>query len=357
MQSTPQFKPPRLVAASKDVNRPDQESTFDASEYLDDEDALMEKVKVVAKLLHESKYATVYSGAGISKTAGIPDYATRATNSVVAGVNRLGNPLSASPTRAHRAIARLYREGLIRAVVNQNHDSLYEKCGIPPTAVNEIHGSWFDLANPVVQFSGSLRGDLFNRMLKTEEKQDLVLVCGTSLSGMNADRLASSARRSVLVNLQKTRLDDRATVRVWAKCDEFFALLMKEMGFTATKEEEDGVFVNEEHFPPRVDWSKPVMCPYDAASGRRFEDKPKRETALDLSIGSVIEVVHPLASNRGAKFTVAEEDEDGNLVCISVASSKPGKLAVHKRMGRWYIAALARGELEFLPIANATTKE
>ena len=36
---------------------------------------------------------------------------------------------------------------------------------------------------------GNLRGDLFEWLREWEERADLVLVLGTSLSGMNADRM------------------------------------------------------------------------------------------------------------------------------------------------------------------------
>ena len=64
-----------------------------------------------------------------------------------------------------------------------------------PRQVNSIHGDWYDPSNPVVQFSGSLRDDLFGALLAAERAADLVLVLGTSLSGMNADRVAESAAR------------------------------------------------------------------------------------------------------------------------------------------------------------------
>lgn len=37
--------------------------------------------------------------------------------------------------------------------------------------------------------SGNLRGDLFQRLLEWEDKTDLCLSVGTSMSGMNSDRV------------------------------------------------------------------------------------------------------------------------------------------------------------------------
>ena len=66
----------------------------------------------------------------------------------------------------------------------------------------QVHGSWFDPSNPVVRYSGTLRDDLYLRMQVPDclyisfenehtkasaKKADLVLVIGTSLSGLASD--------------------------------------------------------------------------------------------------------------------------------------------------------------------------
>ena len=63
--------------------------------------------------------------------------------------------------------------------------------------MNSIHGDWFDISNPVVQFSGSLRSDLFDDMLKKERRTDLCLCLGTSLSGMNAGLFLETLRKKI----------------------------------------------------------------------------------------------------------------------------------------------------------------
>jgi hypothetical protein len=42
--------------------------------------------------------------------------------------------------------------------------------------------------------SGELRGDLFADLLREEARADLCLALGTSLAGMNADRLPATVR-------------------------------------------------------------------------------------------------------------------------------------------------------------------
>jgi hypothetical protein len=43
--------------------------------------------------------------------------------------------------------------------------------------------------------NGNLRDDLLEELLRWEQKSDLVIAVGTSLSGMNADRLVSTCAR------------------------------------------------------------------------------------------------------------------------------------------------------------------
>lgn len=131
----------------------------------------------------------------------------------------------------------MHANGFLKEVVNQNHDGLAAKAGVPEYAVNEIHGAWFDPSNPVVQFNQCLRGDLFQRLLQTEEAADLCICVGTSLSGMNADRVVSSTAKryvkrnkglgSIIINLQATRLDNIASLRIWATADKVFEKLAK----------------------------------------------------------------------------------------------------------------------------------
>jgi len=59
------------------------------------------------------------------------------------------------------------------------------------------------------------------------------------MSGMNADRMAytpadkaidGKAIGTVIVNLQKTPMDEVSTLRIWAKLDDAFRLLVENLG-------------------------------------------------------------------------------------------------------------------------------
>lgn len=109
---------------------------------------------------------------------------------------------------------------------------------MPNYCVNEIHGAWFDPSNPVVPMKGSLRTDLFEWMLNWEAMSDLVLAVGTSMSGMNADRIPMSCANRfidgngfgmVIISIQETKNDSMSTLRIFSKIDDVFKLLMDKL--------------------------------------------------------------------------------------------------------------------------------
>ena len=61
------------------------------------------------------------------------------------------------------------------------------------------------------------------------QQADLCITLGTSLTVSPANYLPSHAKQLVIVNLQATHLDDEASIRIYAKTDDFFQLLMPEL--------------------------------------------------------------------------------------------------------------------------------
>ena len=53
----------------------------------------------------------------------------------------------------------------------------------------------YDPSNPVVCYDGMLKRSLFPRMREAADTADLVLVIGTSLSGLNSDQVAATPAR------------------------------------------------------------------------------------------------------------------------------------------------------------------
>lgn len=236
----PNWKPPRLIAACNKKARPDVCGTIDASEYLDDDTVLNAKLDIVVALIQQSQQFVVYTGAGISTSSGIGDYASKANNSIVMRETSV-NRLKAVPTLTHHVLVELEKKNFLKHWVQQNHDGLAQRAGYPQEKLNEIHGSWFDKKNPVVLMDDKLKPDLHRWVLEWAEKSDLVLAMGSSMCGMEADIVATSvAEREgtlglIIINLQKTPHDHLATIRIFAPCDKTMSLLATKMNLKIPK--------------------------------------------------------------------------------------------------------------------------
>lgn len=168
-------------------------------------------------MVRRSRHCVAYTGAGISTAAGIGDYASKAgaRSSVLPKKLSKGTPfnaaeaIDAAPTLAHYALTAMHSARILHEWVQQNHDGLPQKAGFPQAALNEIHGSWFDPANPVVPMDGNLRADLVARLRQTSHDADLVLSIGTSMSGVMADQLVSSVGRRAVREI--SRLEGTST--------------------------------------------------------------------------------------------------------------------------------------------------
>eukprot|EP00392_Amoebophrya_sp_AT5.2_P014691 g14852.t1 len=252
---------PRHVFASNARARPGYDESIAADEFEDSDDVLREKALLLLRMLSSSttseqergnaqkgcrrrQAVVAYTGAGISTSAGVDDYASGAGSSALetcpkqdADSTKPKSFYLAQPTKCHDVLSALYWKGALQYWVQQNHDGLPQKAGlvgsragagptktggcailvrplvglakggaqaprglghksgrsphprVPQCVLNEIHGSWYDCSNPVVAMSGQLRSDLFRAFEECRERADVVLALGTSLSGMNADSL------------------------------------------------------------------------------------------------------------------------------------------------------------------------
>jgi NAD-dependent SIR2 family protein deacetylase len=346
---------PKLVRACREDARPGYK-TMKAHEYLDEDDVLRAKINLLADLVRRSQNCVAYTGAGISTASGINDYATKADGSVAAAKRKV-SPWEAQPTLAHRALVAMYKNGHLKHWVQQNHDGLPQKAGFPQNDINEIHGAWYDPSNPVVPMSGSLREDLIKTMLDWEEKVDLCLAMGTSMVGMNADRMAvapaqrakrgqARALGTVIVSLQQTQYDSIAALRIFATIDRVMEMLATELGLTVPPA------------PAQRPWAQaPILkdLPYQV-DGQRNESS---RLTLDLRPGSKLRIVNQPLWDQEVYGNVCEVIESPESRAseghISLLFGKAGsKGSIVRVLGRWWLDAAIEGAVQCLPVVPYT---
>lgn len=224
----------------------------------------------VAKLIKESKYAVVLTGAGVSTGSGIPDFRTpgkgiwekvdpfKVTSITAFDENpqrfyhfyrpRIEMLSRVSPNPAHKAIAQFEEMSYVKCLITQNIDNLHQRAG--SKKVIEVHGTLSEavcrrcgkvisaelLAEkidqnkdkvPYCDCSGVFKPNvvLFGEMLPNLDnaifesmRADLMLVIGSSLQVSPVNMLPQYCldRRGklLIVNFMSTHLDHLAEVVV-----------------------------------------------------------------------------------------------------------------------------------------------
>jgi hypothetical protein len=89
-----------------------------AHEYEEHADVFQAKVALFASLIRQSKNMVAYTGAGISTSSGISDYASRSAGdkSSVQVVKKKGNFIDYEPSYGHRSLVALYFAGGVNKI-------------------------------------------------------------------------------------------------------------------------------------------------------------------------------------------------------------------------------------------------
>ena len=140
------------------------------AEFHDSFEQVRKEAARIASLVRSASHCIVFTGAGISTSAGIGDYRGKggkwtemdreAVTAMVAENLKqgAGTPQQEStddeadsgvpyeqlrPTYTHEALAKLLELGFLKHVVSQNGDGLHHLSGIPPENLSELHGNVF----------------------------------------------------------------------------------------------------------------------------------------------------------------------------------------------------------------------
>ena len=117
---------PNKILHCEKTARPGYNSCL-SHEYEDLPNVFDEKVTLLADMIRRSEHMIAYTGAGLSTSSGIGDYASRASkgNTVEAAIN----PYEAKPSAGHKCLVQLYFQGFLKWWCQQNHDGLPQKAG------------------------------------------------------------------------------------------------------------------------------------------------------------------------------------------------------------------------------------
>lgn len=232
----------------------------------------MEAEKQLKSWIEESENIVFFGGAGVSTESGIPDFRSQdglyhqqydyPPEQILSHTFYMKHPeefyrfyrnkmlvSGAKPNKAHLALAKLEREGRLRAVITQNIDGLHQAAG--SREVLELHGSVHrnyclrcgKLYGPeaieqssgvpkcscggmikpdVVLYEEGLDMDVLNRAVNYISRADVLIVGGTSLTVYPAAGLIDYYRgnRLVLINRDATALDSRADLVIGGKIGE-----------------------------------------------------------------------------------------------------------------------------------------
>lgn len=212
----------------------------------------------------------------------------------------------------------------------------------------------------MVKYSGTLRGDLFEDLERQANTADLCLVMGTSLTGLNADQVAEMpARRSaagkalgtVIVSPQRTALDGKASLRIYAKADDVMRALAAELGLGSVASIVKGLGA-------LIPKDSRVIVPYDQQG---FRSDTVR-TYWDLRSGQKVR----LGENNncaGARQPSSEKltsrdvgevtGREAARACITICFSGGASM----RLGLWWLEAAQRGGVAQLPVVNVSPQE
>lgn len=270
-----------------------QEAVDFLAELADAPDLVTDKVRQLAALVRGANHFVIYTGAGISTAAGLPDYrgpkgiwtqrvmGGTQTDEDARGLGQLLAESSLHPTAAHHACKALFDAGYLRFLMTTNVDGLHRRSGfVRSENLAELHGNSFveecgecgavfdrdyvvrtakriydhhtgrtcekcgkqALRDIIVNFGNTVEHvpsmeSQYDLAWVNSIKADLFLVLGSSLSVPTAcdlpDYCVEKGGKVVIVNKQRTPKDGSAALLIHAPCDTVMSLLLGELNLRA----------------------------------------------------------------------------------------------------------------------------
>ncbi|EGY22013.1 hypothetical protein VD0002_g8530 [Verticillium dahliae] len=248
-------------------------------ERIENLDVIDRKAETLAGHIRKAKHMIAFTGAGVSTSAGIPDFRgpDGAWTLRAQGRERTGettSTLQAIPTLTHMALVELQNQGILKYLVSQNCDGLHRRSGMLPDRISELHGnsnleycrdcgkeylrdfravSTYEksirdhrtgrrcaschgvLLDTIINFGETLSAATLQRARDHAASADLCLALGSSLTIPPACEIPEAVGRRrfsdlVICNLQATPLDGLARQRVFARTDDLMAAVMAKLG-------------------------------------------------------------------------------------------------------------------------------
>uniref|UniRef100_A0A240PMX2 protein acetyllysine N-acetyltransferase n=1 Tax=Anopheles christyi TaxID=43041 RepID=A0A240PMX2_9DIPT len=129
------------------LSKYENKGVLGAAEIFDAAELVEEKCEQLVKMILASKHTVVHTGAGISTSAGIPDF--RGPKGVWTLEEKGEKPAvnisfdDAVPTRTHLVLKSLVASGYVQYIVSQNIDGLHLRSGLAREHLSELHGNMF----------------------------------------------------------------------------------------------------------------------------------------------------------------------------------------------------------------------
>ncbi|MFX1295417.1 MAG: NAD-dependent deacetylase [Promethearchaeota archaeon] len=243
-----------------------------------------DQIHTLAKWIAESKKIVGFTGAGISTESGLSDFTgkdgvwTRRTKGLPIKDPKVTLE-DAKPNRTHYALVELQELGKLKFLISQNVDNLHLISGIHPDKLAEIHGNdtllictncqkkvtknevnWNiglhgfgfsfedeselperrprcpkcggNLLSTVINYRDPLPEKEYNDSVKHSKDCDLFIVLGSSLITTPANKMPifalNAGAKLVIVNGSKTKLDDKAHLKITADVGDVMERALKE---------------------------------------------------------------------------------------------------------------------------------